>query len=573
MVDEQVPLEEGGTSSPGSSFSCEDVEQPMSVGSTSSSAAEQMPLEEALLIADAGGMHHRRVCLAVLVATLCGGMGGGVAPFLMGPVAGELAMGSWLKGLLASAIFVGMWIGSVLGGIASDVCGPGRTMVLALCLIIVGGLAPCGLSWAAAIVFARFVVGLGVVGCYQAGNTYVAESAPATVRGYYMALLHVTIAVGGLGSVALAVALTPQQWRLLLLLNALPTVAGLALVAPFVVRHESPRWLLVSGRERECRALLQRLHAASSAASRRHGLAASSVQLPARIALHVEVSGDDGARGRRLGRRPSCRGDASPGSATELPVAAARAKEAAAREAAAREAAAGEAAARRTVDGQREQRGQGRQGREQREQAVAMRSWRGRMRQLCHGSLWRLHGVGSLVAFALNFGQKGIEIHGVEYMEHLGLHNISRSIYFSSMLGKIAGDVLVMRLRDRVGSLRMLKVAFCCASLLVVSFVHVTSPPLLFLLSFGLGLSTDVLWCNIYIYLTEAFPTSVRSTAFGLAMGIGRGGGVLGAALGGAISDIQTAFLLYAASFCAGALLVTLFTFETSQRALTDAVA
>ena len=560
MVDGQVPSEEGGTSSPGSSYSCEDVEQPMSVGSTSSSAAEQMPLEEALLIADAGGMHHRRVCLAVLVATLCGGMGGGVAPFLMGPVASSVGMGSWLKGLLASAIFVGMWIGSVLGGIASDVCGPGRTMVLALCLIIVGGLAPCGLSWAAAIVFARFVVGLGVVGCYQAGNTYVAESAPATVRGYYMALLHVTIAVGGLCSVALAVTLTPEQWRLLLLLNALPTVAGLALVAPFVVRHESPRWLLVSGRERECRALLQRLHAASSAASRRHGLAASTVQLPARIALHVEVSGDNKARGRRLGRRPSCRGDASPDSALELPGGAA----AAAREAAAREAAA------RSVDGKREQRGQGR---EQREQAVAMRSWRGRMRQLCHGSLWRLHAVGSLVAFALNFGQKGIEIHGVAYMEHLGLHNISRSIYFSSMLGKIAGDVVVMRLRERVGSLRMLKVGFCWAALLVVSFVHVTSPPLLFLLSFGLGLSTDVLWCNIYIYLTEAFPTSVRSTAFGLAMGIGRGGGVLGAALGGVISDIQTAFLLYAASFCAGALLVTLFTFETSQRALADAVA
>ena len=545
MVDEQVPLEEGGTSSPGSSFSCEDVEQPMSVGSTSSSAAEQMPLEEALLIADAGGMHHRRVCLAVLVATLCGGMGGGVAPFLMGPVAGELAMGSWLKGLLASAIFVGMWIGSVLGGIASDACGPGRTMVVALCLIIVGGLAPCGLSWAAAIVFARFVVGLGVVGCYQAGNTYVAESAPATVRGYYMALLHVTIAIGGLCSVALAVALPPQQWRLLLLLNALPTVLGLALVAPFVVRHESPRWLLVSGRERECRALLLRVHAAS----RRHGLAPSTVQLPARIALHVEVNGDGEARGHsRLGRRPRCRGDASPGGvAMEQPDGAAAAREVAAR----------------TGDSKREQR----------EQAVALRSWRGRMRQLCHGSLWRLHGVGSLVAFALNFGQKGIEIHGVEYMEHLGLHGISRSIYFSTMLGKIAGDVLVMRLRDRVGSLRMLKVAFCCAALLVVSFVHVTSPPLLFLLSFGLGISTDVLWCNIYMYLTEAFPTSVRSTAFGLAMGIGRGGGVLGAALGGAMPDIQTAFLLYAASFCAGALLVTLFTFETSQRALADAVA
>ena len=160
--------EDGGTSSPGSS--CEDMEQPMSTGSTSSSAVEEMPLEEALLVADASGMHHRRVCWAVLLATLCGGMGGGVAPFLMGPVAEELRMGSGLKGLLASAIFVGMWVGSVLGGIASDACGPGRAMVGALCLVVVGGLAPCLLSWAAAIVLARFVVGLGVVGCYQAGT-------------------------------------------------------------------------------------------------------------------------------------------------------------------------------------------------------------------------------------------------------------------------------------------------------------------------------------------------------------------------------------------------------------------
>ena len=154
----------------------------------------------------------------------------------------------------------------------------------------------------------------------------------------------------------------------------------------------------------------------------------------------------------------------------------------------------------------------------------------------------------------------------------------------------------------------MLQASFWAASLLVVSFVHVASPPLLFLLSFLLGCATDVLWCNIYMrepphpptppnprlqhsgatkrrtkgrgrghaaprYLTEAFPTSVRSTAFGLAMGVGRSGGVLGSALGGAITDIQTAFLLYAASFGVGALLVTLFTFETSRRTLADAVA
>eukprot|EP00966_Prymnesium_polylepis_P244962 5666226-Prymnesium_polylepis.2 len=42
----------------------------------------------------------------------------------------------------------------------------------------------------------------------------------------------------------------------------------------------------------------------------------------------------------------------------------------------------------------------------------------------------------------------------------------------------------------------------------------------------------------------EAFPTSIRSTAFGLAMGVGRSGGVASSALGGALGSdrVQLAF-------------------------------
>ena len=50
-------------------------------------------------------------------------------------------------------------------------------------------------------------------------------------------------------------------------------------------------------------------------------------------------------------------------------------------------------------------------------------------------------------------------------------------------------------------------------------------------------------------------------------------GGVVGSALGGAVSDVQKAFLLYAASFAVGGLLVTLFTKETAKSTLADVVA
>ena len=76
-----------------------------------------------------------------------------------------------------------------------------------------------------------------------------------------------------------------------------------------------------------------------------------------------------------------------------------------------------------------------------------------------------------------------------------------------------------MGLRERagVGSLAMLRGGFWCAALLLVSFVHVTSPPLLLALAFGLALATDVLWCNAHMHNLHAqknFPKKPSKKAF-----------------------------------------------------------
>ena len=78
--------------------------------------------------------------------------------------------------------------------------------------------------------------------------------------------------------------------------------------------------------------------------------------------------------------------------------------------------------------------------------------------------------------------------------------------------------------------------------------------------------------CNVYIYFAEAFPTSVRSTAFGLLMGVGRTGGVVSTALGGVLPSIQLAFCTYAAAFALGGACVLCFTFETARKPLADAI-
>ena len=115
-------------------------------------------------------------CGAVLLATFCGGMAGGVSPFLLTPVKEEIQLTALQNSLFASSTFIGMWAGSFLGGVASDACGPGRTMVAALGTMLLGGGAPSLLASATAIVVARIVVGIGMT-CPPIGlNVFVVAS-------------------------------------------------------------------------------------------------------------------------------------------------------------------------------------------------------------------------------------------------------------------------------------------------------------------------------------------------------------------------------------------------------------
>ena len=476
-----------------SSSSCDDVEQPMAMAS-GSGGGDSMALEEALHLADAGGIHHRRVCGAVLLATFCGGMAGGVSPFLLTPVKEEIQLTALQNSLFASSTFIGMWAGSFLGGVASDACGPGRVMVAALGTLLLGGVAPSLLASATAIVVARIVVGAGIVVCYQAGNTYVAESAPASHRAWYMSLLHVTIAIGGIACTGLAVAVPPARWRLLLALNCVPTALAMVLLYPFVRWNESPRWLLVTGRERECRAMLHRILMATRRAGK---LARSDASLPGRLALNIETTargggggggggggsggggggGGDGASGglMRGNRSSTRRRAAAPAIATATAAAIGSSGATAsgtgsgggdacgggidpAADATTSSSDAAGTVATTSPEKQPQQQPSQQQPSTQASSSsssaaafVGGSGWRARLKQLCHGSLWRLHLVGSSTVFALNFGQKGLEIWSGVYVERLGHASISRSIYFTMLAGKVAGDVVNMVAAERFG--------------------------------------------------------------------------------------------------------------------------
>ncbi|TFC77971.1 MFS transporter [Cryobacterium sp. TMS1-20-1] len=151
---------------------------------------------------------------------------------------------SWI----ASAGFVGMAVGAVLGGLLADRIG--RRQVFALTLLVYGlATGASALSGSVAVLIAwRFLVGLGLGAELPVASTLVSEFAPPRIRGRIIVLLESFWAVGWTIAAVIGYLVVPSSengWRWALAVGAAP-----ALYAMFVRLGlpESVRFLESRGR-------------------------------------------------------------------------------------------------------------------------------------------------------------------------------------------------------------------------------------------------------------------------------------------------------------------------------------
>ena len=173
------------------------------------------------------------------------------------------SLSSQLLGLTVASALLGTILGSL--GVGPPLERYGRRPVLrGLALIYVVSALGCGLAWNwTALLAFRFLGGLAIGGSSVAAPMYIAEIAPAAVRGRLVALSQLNIVVGILVAylsnslVELALG-GPESgaWRVMLAVPAVPAVLFylLALGIP-----ESPRWLIKQRRQTEAEAVLTRV--------------------------------------------------------------------------------------------------------------------------------------------------------------------------------------------------------------------------------------------------------------------------------------------------------------------------
>ncbi|HUK34001.1 MAG TPA: MFS transporter, partial [Vicinamibacterales bacterium] len=161
---------------------------------------------------------------------------------------------------ITSASFVGMFLGSTVGGWLSDRMGRKRALVLTT--IWYSGFSFLNaFAWDVPSLFlTRLLTGVGLSSMTVIAMTYISEMFPARIRGSYQAWI-LTIGLCGIPVTAYVarfiIPLGPWGWR------AVFVWGSLAILFPLFARRleESPRWFENQGRFADAEAAMERIEA------------------------------------------------------------------------------------------------------------------------------------------------------------------------------------------------------------------------------------------------------------------------------------------------------------------------
>ena len=184
--------------------------------------------------------------------------------FLVAPITKEFSLAPAQVGLVASAGFVGMFLGAAISGRLADRYGRRVIFQVTLVVFSIGAVLSAVAPTFETLLAARIVAGLGLGGELPVVATLISEFSPRAQRGRMIVLLESFWAYGTILAGLVALFVLPQfGWRGAFVVAALPAlyVAYLRSALP-----ESPRYLAERGRSADADAVVRRVERAGGAA-------------------------------------------------------------------------------------------------------------------------------------------------------------------------------------------------------------------------------------------------------------------------------------------------------------------
>ncbi|MGW6024230.1 sugar porter family MFS transporter [Streptomyces sp. NPDC055099] len=169
----------------------------------------------------------------------------------------DLDLSSREQEIVVSVILVGAMVGALGSGRLAGRFGRRRVVMWVAAVFAVGAVGAALAPGTETLVAARFVLGLAVGGASNMVPVYIAEVAPAAIRGRLMVLFQLMVAIGQLLAYLCGWLFAGSGgWRIMFALAVLPAVV---LAVGMVKLPESPRWLVDNNRAGDAQAVLQRL--------------------------------------------------------------------------------------------------------------------------------------------------------------------------------------------------------------------------------------------------------------------------------------------------------------------------
>lgn len=206
----------------------------------------------------------------IFFTVFCASLGGMLYGYDIGVVSGALLfikktipLSQQQTGLIVGAVLTGSLVGTIFTGKLADTFGR-KKMIIATCCIFAVGI---GLILVAndflSLFCARLLLGVGIGVVAVAAPLYLAEVAPAHIRGRSMTIFQLMLTFGIVLAYGIDLLFVPSgNWRGMFAVILIPTVV---LLLGMLVLPESPRWLFAKNRVAEAEGVLAKTYSPAEA--------------------------------------------------------------------------------------------------------------------------------------------------------------------------------------------------------------------------------------------------------------------------------------------------------------------
>jgi len=197
---------------------------------------------------------HWRLWLMHEICWILGSIGLGTGTFTLASISNEFVMTSTVKGLVASIMFLGMFIGASLSGYLGDKYGRKKMLLVS---ISIWGISSLLLAWTPNITFfwiLRFTLGIGMGAQFPMTQSMLSEIFPANTRGRSICLLEGGYPTACIIAAAISwILLMFFDWRIVYLVQGL---GGLCFFIVYFKIPESARWYEMTGNIKEAKKVI-----------------------------------------------------------------------------------------------------------------------------------------------------------------------------------------------------------------------------------------------------------------------------------------------------------------------------